>query len=91
MASIVEDEALFDPKRGLAGGYSMEAISLGLPFYVDQASGFRVIRRNLEWRLKTAAILFISELWRGLCRKARATRVRPDGEILAVILRCHAV
>jgi hypothetical protein len=35
MASIVEDEALFDPKRGLAGGYSMEAISLGLPFYVD--------------------------------------------------------
>ncbi|MGA3249585.1 MAG: hypothetical protein ABSD12_15705 [Paraburkholderia sp.] len=77
MASIVEDEALFDPKRGLAGGYSMEAISLGLPFYVDQASGFRVIRRNLEWRLKTGAILFISEFWCDLYQKARPMSVRP--------------
>jgi choline dehydrogenase-like flavoprotein len=33
MAGIIEDEAVFDPKRGFAGGYHMETISLGLPFY----------------------------------------------------------
>ncbi|NTX25714.1 GMC family oxidoreductase [Burkholderia pyrrocinia] len=33
MAGIVEDEARFDPKRGFAGGYHLETISLGLPFY----------------------------------------------------------
>ncbi|MDR5815019.1 MULTISPECIES: GMC family oxidoreductase [unclassified Caballeronia] len=33
MAGIIEDEAKFDPKRGFAGGYHMETISLGLPFY----------------------------------------------------------
>ena len=33
MAGIIEDEAAFDPKRGFAGGYHMETISLGLPFY----------------------------------------------------------
>ncbi|ALM82738.1 GMC family oxidoreductase [Bordetella sp. N] len=33
MAGIVEDEARHDPKRGFAGGYHLETISLGLPFY----------------------------------------------------------
>ncbi|URV24673.1 GMC family oxidoreductase [Burkholderia gladioli] len=33
MAGIIEDEARFDTKRGFAGGYHMETISLGLPFY----------------------------------------------------------
>jgi len=33
MAGIIEDEARFDSKRGFAGGYHMETISLGLPFY----------------------------------------------------------
>jgi choline dehydrogenase-like flavoprotein len=33
MAGVIEDEARFDPKRGFAGGYHMETISLGLPFY----------------------------------------------------------
>ncbi len=32
MAGIVRDEAVFDPKRGFAGGYELETISLGLPF-----------------------------------------------------------
>lgn len=33
MAGIIEDEARLDPKRGFVGGYHMETISLGLPFY----------------------------------------------------------
>ena len=33
MAGIIEDEAKNDPKRGFVGGYHMETISLGLPFY----------------------------------------------------------
>jgi choline dehydrogenase-like flavoprotein len=33
MAGIIEDEARFDGSRGFAGGYHMETISLGLPFY----------------------------------------------------------
>jgi choline dehydrogenase-like flavoprotein len=32
MAGIITDEAEFNPKRGFAGGYEMETISLGLPF-----------------------------------------------------------
>jgi hypothetical protein len=39
----------------------------------DKASGFCVIRRHSERRLKTGAILFISELWRGLYQKAQQT------------------
>jgi len=33
MAGIIEDEARFDTSRGFAGGYHMETVSLGLPFY----------------------------------------------------------
>ena len=33
MAGIVRDEARFDPSRGFAGGYELETLSLGLPFY----------------------------------------------------------
>ncbi len=33
MAGIIEDEARNDPARGFVGGYHMETISLGLPFY----------------------------------------------------------
>lgn len=32
MAGIVRDEARFDPRRGFAGGYEMETLSLGVPF-----------------------------------------------------------
>ena len=32
MAGIVRDEAKHNPKRGFAGGYEMETLSLGLPF-----------------------------------------------------------
>jgi choline dehydrogenase-like flavoprotein len=32
MAGIIADEAEHDPKRGFAGGYEMETLSLGLPF-----------------------------------------------------------
>jgi choline dehydrogenase-like flavoprotein len=32
MAGIVQDEAIYDPKRGFAGGFEFETISLGLPF-----------------------------------------------------------
>ena len=32
MAGIVEDEARHDERRGFAGGYELETISLGLPF-----------------------------------------------------------
>lgn len=32
MAGIVQDEARHDPRRGFAGGYELETISLGLPF-----------------------------------------------------------
>ncbi|WP_323030390.1 GMC family oxidoreductase [Castellaniella sp.] len=33
MAGIVQDEAKHDPVRGFSGGYELETISLGLPFY----------------------------------------------------------
>jgi choline dehydrogenase-like flavoprotein len=32
MAGIVRDEAKHDPKRGFAGGYELETLSLGIPF-----------------------------------------------------------
>jgi len=32
MAGIIRDEAAHDPKRGFAGGYEMETLSLGVPF-----------------------------------------------------------
>jgi choline dehydrogenase-like flavoprotein len=32
MAGIIQDEAEHDPKRGFAGGYEFETLSLGLPF-----------------------------------------------------------
>jgi choline dehydrogenase-like flavoprotein len=32
MAGIIQDEAKHDPKRGFAGGYELETLSLGLPF-----------------------------------------------------------
>jgi choline dehydrogenase-like flavoprotein len=33
MAGIVRDEAVLDTKRGFFGGYEMETLSLGLPFF----------------------------------------------------------
>jgi choline dehydrogenase-like flavoprotein len=33
MAGIVRDEAAFNPSRGFVGGYELETLSLGLPFY----------------------------------------------------------
>lgn len=35
MAGIITDEAGFNPKRGFVGGYELETISLGLPFYTS--------------------------------------------------------
>jgi choline dehydrogenase-like flavoprotein len=32
MAGIIQDEAKYNPKRGFAGGYEMETLSLGVPF-----------------------------------------------------------
>ena len=32
MAGVITDEARYDPKRGFAGGYELETLSLGLPF-----------------------------------------------------------
>jgi len=32
MAGIIQDEAIHEPKRGFAGGFELETISLGLPF-----------------------------------------------------------
>ena len=33
MAGIIQDEARFDASRGFVGGYEMETLALGLPFY----------------------------------------------------------
>ena len=33
MAGIIRDEARHDPKRGFVGGYEMETVSLGIPFF----------------------------------------------------------
>lgn len=33
MAGIIEDESIHNPKRGFVGGYKMETVSLGIPFY----------------------------------------------------------
>ena len=32
MAGIIQDESIHDPKRGFAGGYELETLSLGVPF-----------------------------------------------------------
>ncbi|MGO9603669.1 MAG: GMC family oxidoreductase [Candidatus Binataceae bacterium] len=32
MAGIIQDEAIYDTRRGFAGGFELETISLGLPF-----------------------------------------------------------
>lgn len=32
MAGIIRDEAIHNPKRGFAGGYELETLSLGIPF-----------------------------------------------------------
>ncbi len=64
MAGIVEDEARLDPKRGFVGGYHMETISLGLPFYaafLNPGAWGRDFTRALDQYAYTAGMWIVGE------------------------------
>jgi len=64
MAGIVEDEARLDPKRGFVGGYHMETISLGLPFYaafLDPGAWGRDFTKALDQYAYTAGMWIVGE------------------------------
>jgi len=64
MAGIVEDEERLDPKRGFVGGYHMETISLGLPFYaafLDPGAWGRDFARALDQYAYTAGMWIVGE------------------------------
>lgn len=64
MAGIIADEACHDPKRGFVGGYELETISLGLPFYAafldpgSWGSGFTEFMDNYA---NTAGLWIVGE------------------------------
>ena len=64
MAGIVGDEARLDPKRGFVGGYHMETISLGLPFYaafLDPGAWGRAFTKALDQYANTAGMWIVGE------------------------------
>jgi choline dehydrogenase-like flavoprotein len=79
MAGIVQDEAIFDPKRGFAGGYEMETLSLGLPFmaaFLDPGAWGTSFTRMLDGYSRMAGMWLVGE------DMPRATnRVSLNGEV----------
>jgi len=64
MAGIVRDEAKFDPKRGFVGGYELETLSLGLPFYaafLDPGAWGRSFTSGLDDYANTAGMWIVGE------------------------------
>jgi choline dehydrogenase-like flavoprotein len=79
MAGIVQDEAVFDPKRGFAGGYEMETLALGLPFmaaFLDPGAWGAGFTRMLDGYSRMAGMWLVGE------DMPRATnRVTLNGEV----------
>ncbi len=64
MAGIIEDEARFDPSRGFVGGFHMETISLGLPFYtsfLDPGAWGQDFARAIDEYNRTAGMWIVGE------------------------------
>jgi choline dehydrogenase-like flavoprotein len=64
MAGIIADEARFDPKRGFTGGYHMETISPGLPFYaafLNRRAWGADFTRAMDAYLYTAGMWIVGE------------------------------
>ena len=64
MAGIVRDEARNDPKRGFVGGYELETLSLGLPFYaafLNPGSWGRSFTSAMDDYANTAGLWIVGE------------------------------
>jgi choline dehydrogenase-like flavoprotein len=64
MAGIIEGEKHHDPKRGFAGGYHMETLSLGLPFmpaFLDPGAWGRAYTELLEQYSHMAGMWLVGE------------------------------
>lgn len=64
MAGIIQDEAVFDPKRGFAGGFEFETISFGLPFtaaFLNPGAWGRDYSEMLENYTKMAGMWIVGE------------------------------
>ena len=64
MAGIIADEARLDSSRGFVGGYYMETLSLGVPFYaafVDPGSWGRDFTQLMDAYERTAGMWIVGE------------------------------
>ena len=64
MAGIVRDEAGHDPRRGFAGGYEMETLSLGLPFlaaFLDPGAWGRGFTAKMDQYENMAGMWLVGE------------------------------
>jgi choline dehydrogenase-like flavoprotein len=64
MAGVIRDEARPNPARGFVGGYEMETLSLGLPFYaafLDPGAWGRSFTTALEDYSNTAGMWLVGE------------------------------
>ena len=64
MAGIIQDEAIHEPKRGFAGGFELETISLGLPFtaaFLNPGAWGRDYARQLEGFNNMAGMWIVGE------------------------------
>ena len=64
MAGIIADEAKHDTSRGFAGGYYMETLSLGVPFYaafVEPGEWGRSFTEKMDAYERTAGMWIVGE------------------------------
>jgi choline dehydrogenase-like flavoprotein len=64
MAGIIQDEAGHDPKRGFAGGYELETLSIGLPFmaaFLDPGAWGREFTSALDGYPNMAGMWIVGE------------------------------
>lgn len=64
MAGIVQDEAHHDPRRGFAGGYELETVSLGIPFmaaFLDPGGWGRDFAWWMEHYTQLAGLWIVGE------------------------------
>lgn len=64
MAGIVQDEAGHDPRRGFAGGYELETVSLGIPFmaaFLDPGGWGRDFAWWMEHYTQLAGLWIVGE------------------------------
>ena len=64
MAGIVQDEAVFNPKRGFVGGYELETLSLGVPFmaaFLDPGAWGKEFAQHMEMYSHMAGMWIVGE------------------------------